>query len=92
MTKTLRPALAAIQADVDAMSLDVLTSSISAFDSFQQLIEVSVKSNYRPSLYCQPRSRSYHSFRLAALAERLANTYDAEMVRLNHPTLRAFRG
>jgi hypothetical protein len=78
--------------DVSLLSLDECVRAHSAFESFADLIERTKDISYRPTLLTNPGKRSSVArLRRCAMAERIADAYDAAMVVLGNPK-RAYRG
>ena len=78
-------------AKVSVLSVDECCKAHTAMDSLAEIVACTVRDGYRPSLYTTPRGTSVYRFRLAFLAEKIANAFDAEMVRLGRKE-RAYRG
>ena len=78
-------------AKVSALSVDECVRAHTAMTTLWEIVACTRRDGYRPSLYTTPRGTSVHRFELAFLAQRIADAYDAEMVRLGRSE-RAFRG
>lgn len=89
-TKAGREAIA--QAVVDALTVDQCVRRHTAMATLAEIIACTVRDGYRPSLYTKPMGgTSVWKLERAFTAKKIADAYDAEMVKLGRKE-RAFRG
>lgn len=79
------------QALVDGRSVDECCRLHTAMASLAEIVACTVRDGYRPSLYTTPFSSTAHAWERALTAKKIADAFDAEMVRLGRKE-RAFRG
>jgi len=78
-------------AKISALSVDEAVRAHTAMATLAEIVACTVRDGYRPSLYTTPRGTSVYRFELAFLAQKIADAFDAEMVRLGRKE-RAYRG
>jgi hypothetical protein len=76
---------------VATMHVDDITVQVSAFRSFRDLVEDSLRTGYRPTMRLAPVRRTREEFLRAAMTEILADAYDKAMAR-SGSDIRAYRG
>lgn len=78
-------------AEAATMTIDQALKKITAFRSFQELIDDSLQSGYRPTLWVGTQHLHDHAdFLRVALAVKIADAFDAKMTELGQPQ-RAWR-
>jgi hypothetical protein len=90
-TKNLPARHQAIRNEIRARSLDEVVAAHTAFDNFEGLVQESLRTGYRPSLYTKPKGKALYHYRSAEMALRIAEAFDYEMAKQGSST-RCFYG
>ncbi len=90
--RTLAGRQAAAEAMVAGLTVDQCVAQHTAMSTLSEIVACTLRDGYRPSLYTRPiGGTKLWQLQRAAMAKKIADAFDAEMVRLGRKE-RAFRG